>query len=112
MATGLGKIGSIKSMKSYTYRVIIEPDGKTFHGHVPALPGCHTWGKDMDETREHLRDAGPVAVAISTAISPFLHLKFRMTEPEREQERELITPHKGDKRYVKRDASGQFTEKT
>mgnify|MGYP001559707980 CR=1 FL=1 len=57
MATGLGKIGSIKSMKSYTYRVIIEPDGKTFHGHVPALPGCHTWGKDMDETREHLRDA-------------------------------------------------------
>jgi len=25
--------------------------------------------------------------------------------------RELIEPHKGDKRYIRRDASGQFTEK-
>jgi hypothetical protein len=24
--------------------------------------------------------------------------------------RELIEPHKGDKRYVRRDAEGQFTE--
>jgi hypothetical protein len=27
-----------------------------------------------------------------------------------EQKRELIEPHKGDKRYVRRDAEGQFTE--
>ena len=26
------------------------------------------------------------------------------------QKRELIEPHKGDKRYVRRDAEGQFTE--
>jgi len=25
--------------------------------------------------------------------------------------RELIEPHKGDKRYVRRDAKGQFTDK-
>ena len=45
-------------MKTYTYRGIIEPDGKkAFHGYVPALPGCHTWGKNIENTRENLRDA-------------------------------------------------------
>jgi hypothetical protein len=27
-----------------------------------------------------------------------------------DQERELIEPHEGDKRYVRRDESGQFSE--
>ena len=44
-------------VKSYTYRVIIEPDGKQFHGYVPALPGCHTFGTNLEETRKNLRDA-------------------------------------------------------
>lgn len=45
-------------MKTYTYRIIIEPDEKnTFHGYVPALPGCHTWGNNMEETRKNIRDA-------------------------------------------------------
>lgn len=45
-------------MKTYTYRVIIEPDeNNTFHAYVPALPGCHTWGESLDETRENVRDA-------------------------------------------------------
>ena len=45
-------------MKTYSYRVIIEPDEKkTFHAYVPALPGCHTWGASLDETRKNIRDA-------------------------------------------------------
>ena len=44
-------------MKSYTYRVIIEKDGKHFHGYVPALLGCHTFGKTIEEARKHLREA-------------------------------------------------------
>ena len=45
-------------MKSYTYRIIIEPDEKnTFHGYVPALPGCHTWGKTIEIARRNIRDA-------------------------------------------------------
>lgn len=45
-------------MKTYTYRIIIEPDErKTFHAYVPALPGCHTWGETFDETRRNIRDA-------------------------------------------------------
>jgi len=45
-------------MKNYTFRIIIEPDEKnTFHGYVPSLPGCHTWGKTIKQTRQNLRDA-------------------------------------------------------
>lgn len=45
-------------MKTLTFRIIIEPDDRnTFHGYVPALPGCHTWGKTIVETRRNLRDA-------------------------------------------------------
>jgi len=41
----------------YTFRVIFEPDEDGYHGYVPALPGCHTWGKDLEEVRENLREA-------------------------------------------------------
>ena len=44
-------------VKSYTYRVIIELDGKSYHGFVPALPGCHTCGDTIEQTRANLRDA-------------------------------------------------------
>ena len=44
-------------MKSYTYRIIIEPDGKQFHGYVPALSGCHTFGKTIIETKKNIREA-------------------------------------------------------
>lgn len=44
-------------MKTYTYRIIIEPDGKYYHGYVPALVGCHTFGKTIGETKKNLRDA-------------------------------------------------------
>ncbi len=40
-----------------TYRIIIEPDGKFFHAYVPALPGCHTFGKTIIEARKHVREA-------------------------------------------------------
>lgn len=43
---------------AYTFRVIIEPDEKnTFHGYAPSLPGCHTWGNSITETKKHLKDA-------------------------------------------------------
>ncbi len=45
-------------MRIYTFRVIIEPDEKnSFHGYVPSLPGCHTWGKNLKETKNNLREA-------------------------------------------------------
>ncbi len=48
---------TIQAMKTYTYRIIIEPDGKYFHAYVPALSGCHTFGKTFAEAKEHVREA-------------------------------------------------------
>jgi antitoxin HicB len=44
-------------MKSYSFRTIIEKDGKKYHGSVPALPGCHTYGKTIEETKRNLNEA-------------------------------------------------------
>ena len=44
-------------MKSYTYRTIIEKDGEQYHGYVPALRGCHTFGNSIEEVRVLLKDA-------------------------------------------------------
>lgn len=44
-------------MGNVTYRTVIEPDAKGFHGYVPALRGCHTWGKTIAETQKHLKEA-------------------------------------------------------
>lgn len=42
---------------TYTYRIILEEDEGGYHASVPALPGCHTWGKTIDEARIMVRDA-------------------------------------------------------
>jgi len=47
----------MNTQQNYTYRVILEPDGGGYHAFVPALPGCHTWGKTIREAREMVRDA-------------------------------------------------------
>jgi len=52
---------------SITYRVIIEPDKKGFHGYVPALKGCHTWGKTIQEAKKHLQQA--ILLCLESIIS-------------------------------------------
>lgn len=44
-------------MKTYTYRIVIEPDEKGYHGFVPLLKGVHTSGKTIEETKNNLQDA-------------------------------------------------------
>ncbi|MBI2436496.1 MAG: type II toxin-antitoxin system HicB family antitoxin [Candidatus Magasanikbacteria bacterium] len=45
-------------MKFFTYRVIIEPDeNNTFHAYVPTLPGCHTFGSSIEETKKYIKEA-------------------------------------------------------
>lgn len=43
--------------KQYTFRVIFESDEDGYHGYVPSLPGCHTWGKNLEEVKENIREA-------------------------------------------------------
>jgi len=44
-------------MKTYSFRTIIDKDGKFYHGYVPALLGCHTFGKTIEETKKNLNEA-------------------------------------------------------
>ena len=44
-------------MKTYSFRTIIEKDGKSYHGFVPSLPGCRTFGKTVEETKKNLNEA-------------------------------------------------------
>ncbi|MCL5438545.1 MAG: type II toxin-antitoxin system HicB family antitoxin [Patescibacteria group bacterium] len=44
-------------MKTYTFRTIIEPDEKGYHGFVPLLKGVHTVGKTIEETKKNLNEA-------------------------------------------------------
>lgn len=59
-------------MKAYTYRTIIEPDEKGFHGFVPLLRGVHTMGKTIEETRKNLNEAirAHVAGLLKDGIKP------------------------------------------
>ena len=43
--------------KILTYRTIIKKDGKYYHGFVPSLPGCHTQGDTIEETKKNLKEA-------------------------------------------------------
>ncbi|MBU0999877.1 type II toxin-antitoxin system HicB family antitoxin [Patescibacteria group bacterium] len=44
-------------MKQFTFRTIIQKDGKGFHGFVPSLPGCHTYGDTIEEIRKNIKEA-------------------------------------------------------
>lgn len=43
----------MKSLQNYT--IVIRPDDNgTFVAYVPAISGCHAWGKTPDEARPEL----------------------------------------------------------
>lgn len=44
-------------MKQFTFRTIIQKDGKGFHGFVPSLQGCHTYGETIEEVRKNIKEA-------------------------------------------------------
>ena len=54
----------MKKSTTQTYRIIIEPDGKYFHAYVPALKGCHTFGKTISEARERIKEAMELHVSV------------------------------------------------
>ena len=47
----------LEAAMNYTYRVIIEPDEKYWLASVPALPGCHTYGKTIEEAQKNIGEA-------------------------------------------------------
>ena len=49
-------------MRNYT--VVIEPDEDGYHGFVPSLPGCHTFGLTVDETLLNLNEAAALYIEV------------------------------------------------
>ena len=45
------------TMSTYSFRTFIQKDGDQYHGSVPALPGCHTFGSTVEETQKNLSEA-------------------------------------------------------
>ncbi len=44
--------------RNFSFRVVIEPDDpEGFHGFVPLLPGVHTVGDTVEQTKQNLREA-------------------------------------------------------
>ncbi len=45
-------------MKTYTFRVVIEPDGDRWHVYCPALEkyGASTWGNTKEEAFKHIQE--------------------------------------------------------
>jgi len=46
-----------REMKTYRYTVIFEADEDGFHAFVPALPGCHSYGKTLEDARLNIAEA-------------------------------------------------------
>ena len=49
-------------MKSYVFKVVVEPDKfedgrEAWHASCPALKGCHTWGRSNEEALANIREA-------------------------------------------------------
>ncbi|HKL30944.1 MAG TPA: type II toxin-antitoxin system HicB family antitoxin [Tangfeifania sp.] len=45
-------------MKQLTYRILLNPEPEGgYTATVPALPGCVTWGKDIDHAIEMTKEA-------------------------------------------------------
>ena len=44
-------------MKTYIFKVMVEPDDDVFTAYCPALKGCVTWGKTESEALKNIKDA-------------------------------------------------------
>ncbi|MDQ2805695.1 MAG: type II toxin-antitoxin system HicB family antitoxin [Chloroflexota bacterium] len=54
-------------MTTYQFTVVLEPDEDGFHAYVPVLPGCHTFGRSLDEVRANISEAIELHVAVMRA---------------------------------------------
>jgi predicted RNase H-like HicB family nuclease len=52
-------------LTTYTFRVVVEPDGGAWHAYCPALKGygAVTWGTTRAEALKHIREVVEMVVA-------------------------------------------------
>ena len=55
-----------KGMKTYVFRVVIEPDEDRYHAEILALPGCYSWGYTYEEALKNMKEAAELCVETMT----------------------------------------------
>ena len=52
-------------MKTYTFKVVVEPDGERWHASCPVLEryGAATWGHTQEEALKHIQEVVQMVVA-------------------------------------------------
>jgi predicted RNase H-like HicB family nuclease len=55
-----------KGMKTYVFRVVIEPDEDRYYAEVPALPDCHSWGYTYEEALKNIKEAAELCLETMT----------------------------------------------
>jgi predicted RNase H-like HicB family nuclease len=80
-------------MKTYAFKVVVEPDGERWHAYCPALEqyGAATWGVTHDEALKNIRevvqmvvdelreDAVPIPDAPAEAVEVFNETRVAVT---------------------------------
>jgi len=74
---------------TYKIRVRLEPDEGGFHVWVPALPGCHSWGRTKEEALANIREAAEAYLESMIAHGDPIPLEAH--EPSKEPEGEELT---------------------
>jgi predicted RNase H-like HicB family nuclease len=52
-------------MKTYSFKVVVEPDDDRWHAHCPALEryGASTWGNTEEEAFKHIQEVVQIIIA-------------------------------------------------
>ena len=72
---------------TYKVYVRIEPDEGGFHVWVPALPGCHSWGRTKEEALANIKEAAELYLESMIAHRDPIPLEAHepATEPKGEE---------------------------
>lgn len=49
-------------MKTYAFRVVIEPDEERYYAEIPALPDCYSWGHTYEEALKNIKEAAELCL--------------------------------------------------
>lgn len=70
-------------MADVTYRVQLERDDEAWLARVPSVPGCHTYGRSLDQARRRIREA--LALWVDDAKTADLEFDVRLPRPLRRE---------------------------
>lgn len=76
---------------TYKIRVRLEPDEEGFHAWVPALPGCHSWGRTKEEALANIKEAAELYLESMIAHGEPIPLESHESTEEPEGEELTLT---------------------